>query len=341
MNQPLVSVVTPFHNTAPYLAECIESVLAQDYPNFEYILSDNCSTDGSTDIAARYAQRDSRIRLIRQPELIQQVPHYNRALAAVSPESKYCKLVQADDCIFPQCLRAMVEIFEQSESIGLVSSYDLKGNTLRGSGYPYRTPLLPGKELARLFLRTGVYVFGSPSTVMYRSSLVHQRGAFYQECLLHEDTEKCMEILEHWDFGFVHQVLSFLRADNDSISSEVRNYQPQKLDIYIIVRRYASIFLDRDEAEVLKCASKRTYYSVLAEEALRLRGPRFWRYHRDGLKTLNETLDYPYLGFRIAMKLLWMVCNPGMLLLFGQESLRGVLHRVKARWNDLPSLLKI
>ena len=65
VNRPLVSVVTPFFNTAPYLAECIESVLAQSYSHFEYILLDNCSTDGSSEIAAAYASRDSRIRLIR------------------------------------------------------------------------------------------------------------------------------------------------------------------------------------------------------------------------------------------------------------------------------------
>jgi glycosyl transferase family 2 len=55
--RPLVSVVTPFFNTAPYLAECIESVLAQSYSHFEYILMDNCSTDGSTELPRLISSR--------------------------------------------------------------------------------------------------------------------------------------------------------------------------------------------------------------------------------------------------------------------------------------------
>ena len=58
VTRPLVSVVTPFYNTASYLAQCIESVLKQSYSEFEYILMDNCSTDGSSEIAETYARRD-------------------------------------------------------------------------------------------------------------------------------------------------------------------------------------------------------------------------------------------------------------------------------------------
>ena len=60
----LVSVVTPFYNTAAYLEECIESVLAQTYRDFEYLLVNNKSTDGSREIAARYAAKDPRLRLL-------------------------------------------------------------------------------------------------------------------------------------------------------------------------------------------------------------------------------------------------------------------------------------
>ena len=143
---PLVSVVTPFYNTAPHLAECIESVLKQSYTHFEYILMDNCSTDGSGEIAETYAARDPRIRLIRCAQFLQQIPNYNRALLQISNDSKYCKIVEADNHIFPDCLRLMVQAFQQSESIGLVSSYFLAGNLLRGSGYPYPMTMMSGRR---------------------------------------------------------------------------------------------------------------------------------------------------------------------------------------------------
>lgn len=332
--QPLISVVTPFHNTAPYLAQCVESVLAQSYSHFEYILSDNCSTDGSGEIAETYARRDPRIRLIRQPRLLSQVQHYNATLAEISHASRYCKVVQADDWIFPECLRLLMEAGEQSENIGLVSSYWLKGSGVRGSGFPYEKTLLSGSEVAHLYLRTGLWVFASPTTVLYRSSLVRESKPFYDESALHEDTEKCLQILEKWDFGFVHQILSFSRADNESISSAVRNLQPVALDRYIIVQRYAAVFLEADEAAELRSESKRAYYRVLADEVLRLRGPGFWRHHEAGLRTLGETINWSFLGLQVAQTILWMVANPGTTAVRALRLWKGKL-RPKASSKSL------
>jgi len=311
VNQHLVSVVTPFHNTAPYLAECIESVLAQSYPQFEYILVDNCSTDGSGHIAETYARGDSRIRVIRRSELLSQVQNYNSALTSISDSATYCKIVQADDYIFPECLKLMVQAFEQSERIGLVGAYDLKANVVRGSRFPYCKAPISGKETARLYLRDGIFPFGSPTTVMYRSSLIREQQPFYEESRLHEDTEKCMQILENWDFGFVPQVLAFLRADNVSISSSVRDFQPDLLDRYIIVQRYAPVFLERNEAMTLQNDAKRDYYRGLAHAALRFRDSDFWRYHEKGLNTIGEKIDRSEVFLMAGCELLWMSANPG------------------------------
>src|ERR1044071_7298806 len=113
MSQPLVSVVTPVYNNAAHFEECIESVLAQTYRNWEYTIVDNCSTDGSGEIARRYAARDSRIRVVRNDQFLRVMANHNRALRAISPDSKYCKMVFADDWIFPECLERMVAVAEQ------------------------------------------------------------------------------------------------------------------------------------------------------------------------------------------------------------------------------------
>jgi len=314
---PLVSVVTPFYNTAPYLAECIESVLEQSYTHFEYILMDNCSTDGSREIAETYAGRDPRIRLIRCTQFLQQIPNYNRALLQISNDSKYCKIVEADNHILPDCLRLMVQAFQQSESIGLVSSYWLTGNLLSGSGYPYPMTTMSGRERAAQHLLASSQVFGSPTQVMYRSAVVRQHQPFFDESVVHADTDKCLKILEGWDFGFVHQVLSFLRTDNVSISSVVRELQDGALDRYLTERRYAPTFLDGEESALLIRKAKRRYYRALVRRALLLRGGglAFWRFHQAGLKTLDETLDWPYLALVTIRQLLWLISNPGMTTL--------------------------
>jgi glycosyltransferase involved in cell wall biosynthesis len=313
---PLVSVVTPFYNSAPYLAHCIESVLAQTYSQFEYILLDNCSTDGSTEIAATYASRDPRIKFVRCSEFLSQLENYNRALTYISTSSVYCKMVQADDWLFPDCLKLMVRVFDQSESIGLVSSYWLEGDELCGRGLPITRTIICGREWARHFLLTDRYIFGSQTQVMYRSSLVRTEPTFYNTSFpFGADVEKSMEILQKWDTGFAHQILSFSRRDNEgSILGSFLRFYPHDLLRYVIARRHAPIFFDGKESEAVIDKYKRAYYRVLATAPFRLQGRAFWRYHVAALnvQTEGETLDWSYLGAMIAGEILWSAGNPGM-----------------------------
>ena len=61
--QPLVSIVVPVYNEAQYIAECIESLLAQTYQNWECVIANNCSTDGSGEIGHKYAAQDAKTRV--------------------------------------------------------------------------------------------------------------------------------------------------------------------------------------------------------------------------------------------------------------------------------------
>jgi glycosyltransferase involved in cell wall biosynthesis len=280
MNQstPLVSVVTPFYNTAEFLAACIESVLAQAYTNFEYILLDNCSTDGSREIAEQYARTDSRIRFFSPSEFVDQVPNYNRALGLISPESRYCKLVQADDWIFPNCLSEMVQVGESDPRIGLIGGYALYETDVYLDGLPYPSVHTPGRQLARRILLDGLAVTGTPTNLMVRSEIVRARSPFYDETCPIEDAVIIYHVLEQWDFGFVHQVVTFTRRANSGLMSSIGTYNPSLLVRLMAAHRHAQPFLTREELRTLQATVDRDYLYYLGESVLRLRDRRFWEF---------------------------------------------------------------
>ena len=287
---PLVSVVTPFYNTADFLRECIESVLAQTYPQFEYLLVDNQSTDGSAAIAAEYAQKDSRIRVIRNAKFVAQVPNYNGALRQVTPKARYVKVVLADDWIFPECLERMVAVGESYPTAAIISSYRLKGGEVCGSGIEWPTECISGRSISRLQLLEGRYVFGSPTTLLYRSDIVANRDSFYSESSLHDDSDLCYEVLADADLGFVHQVLSFSRVGNGGTLSRIESYHWTLLGSYMTLRKFGPQFLSEEEVASRIRPLRAEYLRILGESAVLGREPEFWRYHRRGLATVGEQL---------------------------------------------------
>jgi glycosyltransferase involved in cell wall biosynthesis len=288
---PRVSVVTPFYNTAPYLAECIESVLAQSHGDFEYVLVDNHSDDGGGEIAARYAARDGRIRVARPPKFLGQVPNYNFALGQIAADTRHVKMVQADDTIFPRCLAEMVALAEAHPTIGVVSAYRLFGPEVQPNGLAHTQTFMTGRQACRVVLKDGIYLFGSPTTVMFRADLVRGRVPFFAEGRLFEDAEVCFDLLGEHDFGFVHQVLTFTRTENDSLWSGMRAYNGWLLARRNQLAQYGRRFLTAEELEPLWRARERHYRRFLAEAWLSRAEEGFWKFHEKGLATVGDTID--------------------------------------------------
>lgn len=292
MTEPLVSVVTPFHNTAPFLAECIESVLKQRHANWEYVLLDNASTDGSTAIAQRYAAQDSRIRFIRRDDLVPQVPNYNRALAQVSPAAAYVKVLEADNWLFPNCLQEMVAHAEANPGVGIVSAYNSTETRLRLMGLPLATTVVEGPKLARRQLAGEIYVFGAPTTVLMRADLVRSRVPFYDESYAWaEDLSACFEALRSSDFGFVHQVLTFVRTENESILSRIQGFDAQLLDRLVLLHRHGEHFFTPADLARVRKRIEGDYYACLARGRLARQGEAFWRFHRKSLASEGIALQ--------------------------------------------------
>jgi len=134
MPLPLVSIVTPVYNNAEYLAECIESVLAQSYSHWDYTIVNNCSTDGTLSVAQKYAMRDVRIRIVNNERYLSIIENHNHAIRQISSESRYCKFVFADDWLYPTCIEEMVRVAEEHPSVGLVGAYTMDGQAVLWQG---------------------------------------------------------------------------------------------------------------------------------------------------------------------------------------------------------------
>lgn len=311
-HEPLVSVVTPVYNGEKYLRQCIESVLAQTYANWDYVIVNNCSTDRTLEIAQEYAAADSRIRIHNNSEFVGVDANHNIAFRQISPTSKYCKVVAADDWIFPECLEKMVSLAEDHPSVVIVQAYRLRGNWVAGDGLPYPSTVIKGRDACRLWLLPGrPSIFGAPTTLMYRSDIVRSRYAFYDESNLAGDTEVCLEYLGEHDYGFVHQVLSFHRLRRASTTGD-----RQWLHVELPCRLYELItfgprYLGQGELEQAIRDHLQEYYRTLGSLLLGRRNREFWRFHRERLATLGYPLDVRRLLVSSMTYLLGVVLNPG------------------------------
>ena len=321
--QPLVSVVTPVHNGELYLRQCIESVLAQTYDHWEYTILDNCSTDRSLEIAHSYAALDCRIVVLSNASFLTQVSNLNKALGAISPTSQYCKMVLADDWIFPSCLEEMVLVAEQHPSAGIVSSYRLDDRRVNCTGLPPERSLFRGRDICRATLVDEIFVFGSPNTLLYRSDIVRQRRPFFNEASLHEDTEACYEILMQHDLGFVHQVLTFTRRQNESLTAWRHLLDPHHLlDRLITTLKYGPRCLDPEVYDRRRRQVEKAYYRFLAVRTLDRADSTFWQYHRKALEAVGYEIRRRKLAKQVVFAVLARIANPWRVVHFG-GSLNG------------------
>lgn len=318
--QPLVSVVTPVYNTEKYFAECIQSVLSQTYDNWEYIILNNRSTDRSLEIAESYSRKDSRIRVITNEEHLTQMENCNRVFHYISDKSKYCKVIHADDWLFPECLRSMVGVAESYPTVGIVGSYRLDETKVNLDGLLYPSTFIDGKSVAKKFFLDGNYVFGSPSSLLIRSDLIRKKEKFYDVSTLHGDTLACLDVLRESDFGFVHQVLTFTRRHNESATSFIRKYETYKLGKFKALVTYGKYFLSGSEYETSMKLFITSYYHFLARKLLELKNPDFFRFH----KTEMEKLGYHFSYIKFLRSLSWQLLN-------FRESLSLVIRNIKNR----------
>jgi len=325
-NLPLVSILTPVYNGEQYLVECIESVLAQTYTNWEYIILNNCSKDATAEIAERYAAKDPRVRLINSDTFRGVIANHNYAFSLISPLSKYTKVVSADDVVFPECVAQLVNLAELNPSVGLVSSYQLSGGdddwVVRCVGLPYWRTVVSGKEIGRAHLMTGQNLFGAPTSVIYRSDLVRKTKEFYPNPRAEADISGCIQCLRECDFGFVHQVLSFERCHGPRISTASRLLDAYTTSRLHDLKNYGPDYLTPAEQQARQEQLLGEFYRGLGIAAVNVRDREYWKFQKDRLAELGLHLDRTRLAGAVCGKVFDLVTSP-----------RETFAKVTRRWR--------
>lgn len=113
INAPLVSVLMTAYNREKYIAEAIESVLASNYTNFELIIVDDASDDGTVAIARKYESGDSRVTVCVNEKNLGDYPNRNKA--ATYAKGRYLKFVDSDDKLYPYGLGYCVQCMEDNK----------------------------------------------------------------------------------------------------------------------------------------------------------------------------------------------------------------------------------
>ena len=209
---PKVSVIIPTYQHADFVGEAINSVLAQAYTDYEIILVDDGSTDGTKQIAAAYGNQ---IRYIYQD---------NRGLSAArntgiqASKGQYVSFLDADDVWLPNKLKLEVEFLDTHPSVKLVySNYSYFGSR-RG---PKRTgfegiPLSSGYGLKELFLNNPIL----PSAVLVRKSCFEKVGLFDESLVQCEDLDMWLRIAASFEIDYIDIPLAKYRLHDRNMHLE-------------------------------------------------------------------------------------------------------------------------
>ncbi len=170
MNTPLVSVLMTCYNREKFLPAAIESVLWQTFEDFELIIVDDCSTDGSVEIAREYARRDTRIRVVVNETNRGQFANRNYAMTLA--RGQYIKYHDSDDVMYPHCLAVMVAPMEAEPRAGFGLSL---GRNWDGGPCPMLQT--PTQCYQREFLGLGMFNAG-PAGALFRTEVLRELGGF-------------------------------------------------------------------------------------------------------------------------------------------------------------------
>lgn len=224
----MVSIILPTYNGERYIQGSIESILAQTYQDWELIVIDDHSGDGTGKIVQQYADKDSRIKLYRNEKNLRLPASLNRGFSL--SKGQYLTWTSDDNLFKENAIERFVHVLEKSDDIGLVfSAMDIIDETGDVTGH---TP--PVQDLEELHYKNIVM-----ASFMYTRAVYKKVGDYDEDRFLVEDHDYWLRIAREFAVTYIAEPLYLYRTHPGSLT-ETKNRQMQEAKIALLMDELCS-----------------------------------------------------------------------------------------------------
>jgi GT2 family glycosyltransferase len=227
-----ISVVLPVRNGEPYIVDAVRSIIDQTCRDFEFLLIDDGSTDGTPQILEQFRQEDARIRVLTGPGqgLVSVLNH-----GISEATGRYVARMDADDIAHPERFDRQLAFLEENPRVSLVfTQMRMIDETGRLTGEVSRAPIDP--ETVRAALITGDCVVHHP-TVMCRREILEKAGPYRETFARAEDLELWLRVIEHGEIAGMPDVLLDYRKHSGQVSRVHTVRQRFSRDLAVLAAR--------------------------------------------------------------------------------------------------------
>jgi glycosyltransferase involved in cell wall biosynthesis len=216
---PLVVIATPVYNGAAFLAETMECVQAQTYPNILHLILDNASSDATPQIIRSFEGRRVPLSVTRNSETVSYKENWERLVSIIPGDAAFVRILCADDKIMPTATERVTEIAVAHPNAGVSGCGFQVMDEVQESKWPAGVSVVPGREAARRFFMGEGEIIGPHLT--YRADVLGMRKPFFDPSFNGIDTEACLYLLQHVDWACTTEVLAWTRVHDTSLSHTV------------------------------------------------------------------------------------------------------------------------
>ena len=244
----LVSIIVPVYNAEKFIVETIQCVEAQTYPNWELLLVEDGSSDGTAAVIEEYVRqkKEERIRLIRQPSNMGAARARNRGLQEA--RGRYIAYLDADDLWAPRKLELQIGFMEEQEAAFAFTGYEFADEKARGLGKVVRVPMTLSYRQA--LSNTTIFT----TTVMFDTKRI-SRELLEMPVMKSEDTALWWKVLRNGYTAYgLDENLALYRRPGKTLSSN-------KLEA---IRRIWKLYRDAEGLDVLRSAWHFCFWAVRA-----------------------------------------------------------------------------